>query len=686
MQYRTVLKLFLPFVVLVSFGVLIIPETSSNASASEHIQAAEPVLNIDYKQPVRAGVPSVFSATVTGEFEDPQFTWQFGDGGTKSGSSVRHTYIQTGTYKLILFASSEEKRISSSVDVVVTSIVLTPTPIPSGLNFSIVSNSSAEEDEAIKFIATADNDTEAIYEWDFGDGLSAEGAAVSHSYKLRPGQTVSVYDVKVKLLTSDREFIQISESQPVTISEAPIRGLNFFADKQPVQNVDVKFTATKVSGSNVEYEWRFGDGRNVLSGKEVKKKYLESGFHEVSLTAQNSMGEKIVTYLYNVQTVQSPVCISLESNSPQRPEEKVFLVASFLHIDSDDFKWNYGDGRNTKGGIVAEPIYNAYETDWKYPVTVSANNKAGISVCSTVVQISTEPSLSKFTRSIPITGLSGKEPFYANVGTSYKFIVQNPDLLHSYEWVLWGASSKSKVVLPFTGAEADHQFLSHEPYVLTVTEKSNTDEAVAQSDYVIISENRVGFLPVIARGSLLKSGGSSRLGPIATPSSVVTTTPTPGASDQVPVNTPLPTATEITPEAIQTMQANSTQTAVAKLTESALETATNTPITTPALTPTAIEPPITVQPPETPLPTATNAPTAMEPPTPAQPTETPTPTATNTATATPTPTPTNTSTATVTPSATFTATATPTEKPGGTIPIPPTETPPGGTIPIPPTD
>lgn len=83
------------------------------APALPTIPAAEPgappaIRSLDGPETIQAGNSATFTATVSEKADRPlSYRWEFGDGETASGATVRHTYDQAGTYAVTFTASNE---------------------------------------------------------------------------------------------------------------------------------------------------------------------------------------------------------------------------------------------------------------------------------------------------------------------------------------------------------------------------------------------------------------------------------------------------------------------------------------------------------------------------------------------------------------------------------------------------
>lgn len=137
-------------------------------------------------------------------------------------------------------------------------VILPPNGAPTA-SF-LFSPSTPRENDSILFDGSASTDDGQIvsYAWDFGDGGTASGSRVFHSYGL-----LGAYSV-VLTVTDDRGQTS-STSKSVTVGVAALPVANFtFSPTSPVpgQNVNLNASLSSVPTGRriVAYKWDFGDG------------------------------------------------------------------------------------------------------------------------------------------------------------------------------------------------------------------------------------------------------------------------------------------------------------------------------------------------------------------------------------------------------------------------------------------
>jgi len=112
------------------------------------------------------------------------YAWKFGDGTTATGANVSHTFTTVGTYTTTLTVTdSKGLTSSSSTPVIVTAATTTTAKAPTAVINATVLSGTVPLTVSLDGAASTDADgTIASYFWNFGDGSSASGKTVTHTY------------------------------------------------------------------------------------------------------------------------------------------------------------------------------------------------------------------------------------------------------------------------------------------------------------------------------------------------------------------------------------------------------------------------------------------------------------------------------------------------------------------------
>jgi hypothetical protein len=165
-----------------------------------------------------------------------------------------------------------------------TSTIGYPTPVisitlanPDGL---------AHVAEPTRLSATTTYGRGLSYTWSFGDGATATGTQVSHTYA-----TYGYYPVT---LTAVDPFKQTSRTQ-LLLTVAPAAPKAAIAAKHDrAYNYIVTLDAGASKGMDLHYYWDFGDGQSDVSGlrQRITHQFLHPGTYGVTLTVIDVAGQR----------------------------------------------------------------------------------------------------------------------------------------------------------------------------------------------------------------------------------------------------------------------------------------------------------------------------------------------------------------------------------------------------------
>jgi len=147
---------------------------------------------------------------------------------------------------------------------------------------------SPTTDDTVSFNGSANcGDPIDSWEWDFGDGHTATGQAVTHRYRHD-----GVYTVK---LAVSSECASEFTARNITVSEegcSPVTNVNIYTDPlSPKNDQIVSFNGSARSYDPLKnWEWDFGDG-HTATGQAVTHRYTSAGVYTVELTVTNDCEE-----------------------------------------------------------------------------------------------------------------------------------------------------------------------------------------------------------------------------------------------------------------------------------------------------------------------------------------------------------------------------------------------------------
>jgi PKD repeat protein len=329
------------------------PQLGSGSAASVSLFLKDPpVARSEKRLLVGAGEETVFdgSPSSASKWNVVRHRWDFGDGTVIDGETVAHAFAEPGLYTVThTIVDDSGHRCNTASETFAVRVNAGPV-------------AAAGEDrrlaigEETMFDAAASTDSDGTivrYEWDFGDGNRAEGAAVRHAYAAPGTYTVGlrVSDDSAVVNSSDEDSLTVIVNDP-PIPEAG-------ADKSVAIGQTVTFDASASldrDGTILAYEWDFGDGTSA-GGPIVSHAYDSSGTYPVTLTVTDDSTTRtaVVSDGLSVRVNEPPVAEAGEDRRIAIAEETVFDAAMSADADGEivSWFWDFGDGNSATGPVVA---------------------------------------------------------------------------------------------------------------------------------------------------------------------------------------------------------------------------------------------------------------------------------------------------------------------------------------------
>jgi PKD repeat protein/uncharacterized protein YgiM (DUF1202 family) len=438
------------------------------------VRNAPPTANAGGPYSGQAGSPiSMAGAAVDPSSADQAgltYVWDFGDGGQANGSSVSHTYAQPGLYPLSLTVTDKDGgQGQATSQVQVSALNQAPTAAFSGPAMGLVG-------QQLSFDASGSNDPDgaiATYDWDFGDGASAQGVQATHAYTTAGNYTV-------KLTVTDDGDLTDSVTHDVAIqAPAPSNQAPTAAFSGPATGLVGEQLSFDASGSNdpdgsiAAYAWDFGDGASA-QGVQATHVYTAAGSYTVRLTVTDD-GDLTDSVTHGV-TVQAP---------PNQAPTAAFsgpatgLVGEQLSFDASGssdpdgniatYAWDFGDGASAQG-VQATHTYAAAGS---YTVRLTVTDDGGLTDSVTHgVTVQAPPNQAPTAAfSGPATGLVGEQLSFDASGSSDP---EGPIAL--YGWNFGDGASAQ-------GVQATHAYTAAGNYTvrLTVTDDGGLTDTATQA-------------------------------------------------------------------------------------------------------------------------------------------------------------------------------------------------------------
>jgi len=166
------------------------------------------------------------------------------------------------------------------------------TPTPPAVR-SLDGPASVEPGTAVTFTASVNEEAAArplSYEWEWGDGATANGSTATHRYD-QPGTYTVVFRARNDAGTAQKTMtVRVRRSSEDSDLSTAAQIASLTATPNPVATgTPVQFNSAVAGDSAPTYEWRFGDGATA-TGSAPTHTYEQPGRYTARLTVSNDAG------------------------------------------------------------------------------------------------------------------------------------------------------------------------------------------------------------------------------------------------------------------------------------------------------------------------------------------------------------------------------------------------------------
>ncbi|MEO5675386.1 MAG: PKD domain-containing protein [Chitinophagales bacterium] len=260
-------------------GTITATVTDTSGNTSEYT-ACTPADNITCIAGQFTTVPAGICTGTTISFIDETVTqpgsalqswqWSFGDGGTSVQQFPDYVYSINGTFTITLIVTNN----LSCSDTASLTVIVTGAPVSS---FNVIAESCVGSQVSFNDQSTAGNGaTLTSWQWDFGDGGSANIQNPTHTFNLLGTYTIT--------LTATNSNGCIDESSgTINIISQPVADFSFTQ-----AGLQVSFTNNSSSSGHKSYLWNFGDGvfSNATDPTHI---YSDFAVYSVCLSVYDSL-------------------------------------------------------------------------------------------------------------------------------------------------------------------------------------------------------------------------------------------------------------------------------------------------------------------------------------------------------------------------------------------------------------
>lgn len=255
---------------------------TTRVAVEEAPQKAVQVVSVDAPEQLLVNQVGRFSATVNDDATPPvQSVWKFGDDTTGESLTATHAYTKPGTYSATVTASNPDGKDSRTVSVIVrepsTAVRVVDTAVPQALTVNDAGDFSAKINE------DATPPVKSV--WEFGDGTTAEGLAVTHAYTKAGSYAVTFTAANSAGKDSRSAQLRVQDSaEPPQIGE-----IQATPPTLTIQSA-TRFTAEVKGNAPLAYQWDFGDNTSSSTQVNPSHTYARPGTYTVTLKVSNAAG------------------------------------------------------------------------------------------------------------------------------------------------------------------------------------------------------------------------------------------------------------------------------------------------------------------------------------------------------------------------------------------------------------
>lgn len=250
----------------------------------------------------------------------------------------------------------------------------TPTfPAPQA-QISSINPAQPELGKDISFSAGPAN-VSLTYRWNFGDGQTADGAAVTHRYAATGSFTVT-------LTVTDAHSQSASATSSVQVLPTPLTAqIAKVSNAAPELDETVSFESVGTGMGELKFDWLV-DGvlvRTDGSAGSFAHTFQKSGAHTVTLRVTEKSGQTVsASTTINVAAPALPIAHIESADNQVSIDELANFKASAAAVNKT-YSWDFGDGSPAQVSTADMPNQSShrYARAGTFSVTLSVFNKQG---------------------------------------------------------------------------------------------------------------------------------------------------------------------------------------------------------------------------------------------------------------------------------------------------------------------
>lgn len=375
------------------------------------------------------------------------YLWLVNEKEVSRGDISTLSLSEPGQYEVKLVVD-DQRNVSNSVQSLINIVNVNAAPKPIITAVPITSNAK------VNFSATQSTDVESelsSFNWDFGDGNTASGPQVSHTYQKTGSYTakLTVDDgANLKNSVQTSEHVIVVNNFPISSFEAPAvvaPGIAFTVDGSGSSDAD---------GIVTKYEWSV-NGAPSGNGKTNSITLNNSGLHTVSLTVTDDSGfDQAIGFSSKQIRVNEPP-IPLWRTEPVEliPNTEIKFIAdkSFDNDGTiDSYLWKFEDGTELKGMQIQRFFTDGGIKRFTLSVTDNDRLENSTTVLQGMVNVNNQP----YIVTEPIVRSNSTT---VRLDASESYDLDNDAM--TYEWTLPDGSTRKEATFSWNAPEPGVHFI-----------------------------------------------------------------------------------------------------------------------------------------------------------------------------------------------------------------------------------
>ncbi|MEQ8839510.1 MAG: PKD domain-containing protein [Acidimicrobiales bacterium] len=299
--------------------------------------------------------------------DQASYRWDFGDGKTSRGEEVTHVFLAEGTFRVTLRAENSVGVSTATVDIVVAPATRPPRAVIGTLPVVI----EVGDVVTLSSLSTNSPDSEL---WAFGDGQSATGARVTHTWGMPGTYLVTLTATNGAGSDTVTQSVQVLAELP-----APVAQIGDFV-ASPWVGQTTLFVDASVDATS--WEWDFGDGV-TSNAPDPLHTFTSPGQKVVTLTVSNRNGTDSTSVIVEPR-LEPTAAFSTSATAIRAGGSVAFTDGS---VNAVSWEWDFGDG----GSSTERNPTRRYSAAGTFDVVLTVRSSTGDTATSDPVTITVDP-------------------------------------------------------------------------------------------------------------------------------------------------------------------------------------------------------------------------------------------------------------------------------------------------------